>query len=62
MHHPAGILMPDIQEGCTAETREALAWKLVGACQEILGFTNENLNLEFTEHRGMRRFTRVSAA
>jgi phenylpyruvate tautomerase PptA (4-oxalocrotonate tautomerase family) len=54
--YPAGILMLDIREGRTAETREALAWKLVGACQEILGFTNENLNVEFTQHRGDEMF------
>lgn len=54
--YPAGILMLDIREGRSAETREALAWKLVTACQEILGFTNENLNVEFTQHRGDEMF------
>lgn len=48
--------MLDIREGRTAETREALAWKLVGACQEILGFTHENLNVEFTQHSGDEMF------
>ena len=43
--YPAGI-----------QKREALAWKLVRACQEILGFTDENLNLEFTQHSGDEMF------
>ena len=38
------------------ETREELAWKLVAACQDILGFTRENLNVEFTQHRGDEMF------
>lgn len=54
--YPAGILMLDIREGRTAEKREALAWRLVEACQEILGFTADNLNLEFTQHRGDEMF------
>lgn len=54
--YPAGILMLDIREGRTADTREQLAWKLVGACQEILGFTDENLNVEFTQHKGDEMF------
>ena len=54
--YPAAILMCDIREGRTAEKREELAWKLVRACQEILGFTNENINLEFTQHRGDEMF------
>lgn len=54
--YPAAILMCDIREGRTAQKREELAWKLVRACQEILGFTNENINVEFTQHRGDEMF------
>jgi hypothetical protein len=54
--YPAGILMCDIREGREAAQREALAWKLVRACQEILGFTDENINLEFTQHAGDEMF------
>jgi hypothetical protein len=54
--YPAGILMCDIRIGRSAEKREALAWKLVAACQEILGFTKDNLNLEFTQHAGDEMF------
>jgi phenylpyruvate tautomerase PptA (4-oxalocrotonate tautomerase family) len=54
--YPAGILMCDIRVGRDKETREALAWKLVRACQEVLGFTDQNLNLEFTQHSGDEMF------
>ncbi|MGC1304167.1 MAG: hypothetical protein WA840_17505 [Caulobacteraceae bacterium] len=54
--YPAGILMCDIREGRDRQRREALAWKLVRACQDILGFTDENLNLEFTQHPGDEMF------
>jgi len=52
----AGILMCDIRIGRDAQMREALAWKLVRACQEVLGFTDENINLEFTQHAGDEMF------
>jgi phenylpyruvate tautomerase PptA (4-oxalocrotonate tautomerase family) len=54
--YPAAILMCDIREGRSAEKREDLAWKLVRACQDILGFTDMNINLEFTQHRGDEMF------
>lgn len=54
--YPAAILMCDIRGGRDRETRSALAWKLVRACQEILGFTDENINLELTQHAGDEMF------
>ena len=49
---PAAILMCDIRRGRSAALRCALAAELVQACQEILGFKDDNLNLEFTQHDG----------
>jgi len=54
--YPAGILMCDIRAGRDKEKREALAWQLIRACREILGFTDENINLEFTQHAGDEMF------
>jgi phenylpyruvate tautomerase PptA (4-oxalocrotonate tautomerase family) len=49
---PAAILMCDIRRGRSAALRSELAAELVKACQEILGLTDHNLNLEFTQHDG----------
>jgi len=49
---PAALLMCDIRRGRSAEQRAELARKLIDACKEILGLTDDNLNLEFTQHAG----------
>jgi phenylpyruvate tautomerase PptA (4-oxalocrotonate tautomerase family) len=49
---PAALLMCDIREGRSAERRARLAGELVAACQEILGLRDDNVNVEFTQHKG----------
>ncbi len=49
---PAAILMCDIRRGRSADLRGELAAELVKACQEILGFKDDQINLEFTQHDG----------
>ncbi len=49
---PAAILMCDIRRGRTVEQRAELSRQLVAACIDILGLREDNLNLEFTQHRG----------
>ena len=49
---PAGLLMCDIRRGRSAEQRAELARLLLEACRDILGFRDDNLNLEFTQHAG----------
>jgi phenylpyruvate tautomerase PptA (4-oxalocrotonate tautomerase family) len=49
---PAAILMCDIRRGRSAALRSELAAELVNACQDILGFKDDNINLEFTQHDG----------
>jgi phenylpyruvate tautomerase PptA (4-oxalocrotonate tautomerase family) len=49
---PAGLLMCDIRRGRSAEQRAELAKLLLEACRDILGFRDDNLNLEFTQHAG----------
>jgi phenylpyruvate tautomerase PptA (4-oxalocrotonate tautomerase family) len=49
---PAGLLMCDIRRGRSAEQRAQLANLLLEACRNILGFRDDNLNLEFTQHAG----------
>jgi phenylpyruvate tautomerase PptA (4-oxalocrotonate tautomerase family) len=48
----AGLLMCDIRRGRSAEQRAELASLLLKACRDILGFRDDNLNLEFTQHAG----------
>jgi phenylpyruvate tautomerase PptA (4-oxalocrotonate tautomerase family) len=50
--YPAALLMCDIRKGRNVEARAELARLLVEACREIVGLSNENLNLEFTQHDG----------
>lgn len=49
---PAAILMCDVRRGRSATLRGELAAELIKACQEILGLSDDNLNLEFTQHDG----------
>lgn len=49
---PAGLLMCDIRQGRSARQRADLAERLLAACRDILGFRDDNLNLEFTQHAG----------
>lgn len=49
---PAAILMCDIRKGRPVKLREELAAELVGACKEILGLHDDQINLEFTQHDG----------
>ncbi|MEO1470934.1 MAG: tautomerase [Pseudomonadota bacterium] len=48
----AAILMLDIRRGRPAEQRAALAAALIGACREILGYEDRDVNAEFTQHAG----------
>ena len=49
---PAALLMCDIRHGRPAQQRAELAKLLIGACIEIVGLREDNLNLEFTQHPG----------
>jgi phenylpyruvate tautomerase PptA (4-oxalocrotonate tautomerase family) len=49
---PAALFMCDIRRGRSAEQRTELAQALMKACQETLGLTVEELNIEFTQHAG----------
>jgi phenylpyruvate tautomerase PptA (4-oxalocrotonate tautomerase family) len=49
---PAALLMCDIREGRPAARRANLADKLVQACKEIVGLKDDNINIEFTQHKG----------
>ncbi len=50
--YPAALLMCDIRKGRESDKRAELARLLSEACHEIVGLTQENLNLEFTQHDG----------
>lgn len=50
--YPAALLMCDIRRGRPAEQRAQLAKALIGACVDILGLSEDRLNLEFTQHAG----------
>lgn len=49
---PAAIMMCDIREGRTKDTREMLSKKLIEVCNEILELEVNQLNIEFTQHSG----------
>lgn len=49
---PAAIMMCDIREGRSKETREILSKKLIEICNEILELEVNQLNIEFTQHSG----------
>lgn len=49
---PAALLMCDIRRGRPPEQRAELARQLIVACCEILGLTEADLNVEFTQHSG----------
>jgi phenylpyruvate tautomerase PptA (4-oxalocrotonate tautomerase family) len=49
---PAALLMCDIREGRSADRRAKLAEELIEACKEIVGLQDDNINIEFTQHRG----------
>lgn len=49
---PASVLMLDIRRGRPPELRMAVAKALCRHCVEILGLTEDHLNVEFTQHAG----------
>jgi len=49
---PVSVLMCDIRRGRSAELRLELARALCSDCVEILGLSEEHLNVEFTQHAG----------
>jgi phenylpyruvate tautomerase PptA (4-oxalocrotonate tautomerase family) len=49
---PAALLMCDIRRGRPVKQRAELARTLIDACIEIVGLSNDNLNVEFTQHAG----------
>lgn len=49
---PAAVLMLDIRRGRTVELRLAVAKALCAHCVEILGLSQDRLNVEFTQHSG----------
>jgi hypothetical protein len=53
---PAALLMCDIRRGRPAQQRAELARMLIGACVEIVGLSEDNLNVEFTQHAGDEMF------
>ncbi|MGF1551115.1 MAG: 4-oxalocrotonate tautomerase family protein [Paracoccaceae bacterium] len=50
--YPAAMLMLDIRRGRPPESRADLARLMVEACKEILGYTDAQVNVEFTQHDG----------
>lgn len=49
---PASMLMCDIRRGRPAALRLELARALCRDCVEVLGLSEEHLNVEFTQHAG----------
>lgn len=49
---PAALLMCDIRRGRPPEQRAELARRLIAACIEIAGLSEDSLNVEFTQHTG----------
>lgn len=49
---PVSMLMLDIRKGRPAELRMQVAKALCAHCIEILGLSEERLNVEFTQHDG----------
>jgi phenylpyruvate tautomerase PptA (4-oxalocrotonate tautomerase family) len=49
---PVSVLMCDIRQGRTAEHRMVVAKQLVSDCVELLGLSEDRLNVEFTQHAG----------
>jgi phenylpyruvate tautomerase PptA (4-oxalocrotonate tautomerase family) len=49
---PASVLMLDIRRGRPPELRMAVAKALCAHCIEILGLSEDRLNVEFTQHSG----------
>ena len=49
---PVSMLMCDIRRGRPADLRLELAKALCRDCVEILGLSEERLNVEFTQHAG----------
>lgn len=49
---PVSVLMLDIRRGRAPELRMAVAKALCAHCIEILGLSEDRLNVEFTQHSG----------
>lgn len=53
---PAAVLMLDIRRGRSADLRMDVARALSAHCIEILGLSEDRLNVEFTQHAGDEMF------
>ena len=49
---PHALLMCDVRQGRSADTRADLARQLIDACQEVLGWDPHRIKVEFTQHSG----------
>lgn len=49
---PVSVMMLDIRRGRPAEQRMEVAKALCAHCVEILGLSEDRLNVEFTQHSG----------
>ncbi|RLJ72537.1 tautomerase family protein [Pedobacter alluvionis] len=49
---PAAIMMCDIRQGRSVQTRKKLSIALIDMCNEVLGLETGQLNIEFTQHSG----------
>ncbi|HML91099.1 tautomerase [Methyloceanibacter sp.] len=49
---PVSMMMLDIRSGRAPEPREAVAKALCAHCINILGLSEDRLNVEFTQHSG----------
>ena len=49
---PVSVMMLDIRKGRSAELRMEVAKALCAHCVEILGLSEDRLNVEFTQHSG----------
>ena len=49
---PHALLMCDVRQGRSVDTRAELARQLIGVCQEVLGWDPHRIKVEFTQHSG----------
>lgn len=49
---PVSVMMLDIRKGRSAELRMEVAKALCAHCVEVLGLSEDRLNVEFTQHSG----------
>lgn len=56
---PVALILCDIRRGRRAAQRSELARQLVVACKEIVDPHDDNLNVEFMQHRGEEMYDTI---